>query len=91
MDREGRPHDRRVPVSEKPIYYVKAGKAPANWRDLVVKRRGRVVPDIVEADAFNGWFVQAVRNKAGDIEKTPAGVMRTRRVEAKIVIEPRSK
>jgi len=82
-------------MTDKPVLYVRAGSngAPKNWRDLVVKRAagGRVIPDVVEADAFNGWFVQAVRDKAGKIERTPSGVMKTRRVEAKIKIVPREK
>lgn len=80
-------------MTEKPILYVRAGKAPANWRDLVVKRvaGGRVIPDVVEADAFHGWFVQAVRDKAGKVERSAGGVMRTRRVEAKIKIVVREK
>lgn len=81
------------PMTEKPILYVKAGKTPANWRDLVVKRAagGRVIPDVVEADAFNGWFVQAIRDKAGKVERSPGGTMRTRRVQAKIKIVVREK
>lgn len=73
-------------MTDKPIFYIRAGKHPKDWRDYNVTRAGRVVPDVIEADAVNGWFVQAVRDKAGQIERHASGTMKTRRVQAKIKI-----
>lgn len=74
----------------KPVLYVKVGGPPANWRSLVVwdvKARKYVV-DIVEADAHHGWYRQALRDAAGNVQ-IRHGEYVTRRVERAIRIEPR--
>lgn len=69
----------------KPILYAKAGGPPANWRDLrvVAVATGKELRDVIEANAFDGWVVQRVRDGAG---KLTAG---ERRVVVKVRIEPR--
>lgn len=74
-------------MTGRPVYYLKAGSVPADWKAYrVLYANGRPVRDVVEADAFNGWFVQAVR-EGGEIVRDKLGRMRTRRVVAKIKIE----
>lgn len=73
----------------KPLLYVKVGGPPANWRSLNVvhKSNGRVIPDVLEADAHNGWVIQAVRIN-GELQRQ-GGQLRTRRFDVPIRIEPR--
>lgn len=74
-------------MTERPVYYLKSGSVPADWKSFrVLYANGRPIRDVVEADAFNGWFVQAVR-EGGEIVRDKLGRMRTRRVVAKIKIE----
>lgn len=71
----------------RPVLYLKAGSFPTDWKQYrVLYANGRPIRDVVEADAFNGWFVQAVR-EGGELLRTSGGALRTRRVEAKIKIE----
>ncbi len=78
-------------AAPRPLLYVKAGGPPANWKKIqvVLKSNGRKVPDVVEADAHEGWYDQAMRDKAGSIERDKVGRMRIRRVRAAIRLEVR--
>lgn len=74
-------------MTDRPVLYIRAGRHPKDWRSYnVTHANGRVIPDVIEADALNGWFVQAVRDKAGQVERHASGRMMTRRVQAKIKI-----
>jgi len=76
-----------MPFPPRPVLYIKAGSVPADWRAFrVLYANGRPIRDVVEADAHNGWFVQAVRRE-GELLRDGAGRLRTRRIEAKIRIE----
>lgn len=75
------------PPAARPVLYLKAGSIPDDWRTLrVVHINGRVIRDVVEANAHAGWFVQAVREK-GELVRTPTGGLVTRKVYARIRIE----
>lgn len=74
-------------MTARPVLYLKAGSIPTNWKAFrVLYANGRPVRDVVEADAFNGWFVQAVREN-GELLRDRLGRLKTRRVVAKIKIE----
>lgn len=68
-------------MTDKPILYVKAGVTPG-WRelDVVFKANGRVLRDVIEADAHNGWYVQAVRDAEGMVQRRRDGSMVTKRM-----------
>lgn len=81
-----------MPNPDRPILYVRTGGPPANWRDLVVRlaSNGRLVPDVREANAHEGWYVQALRLPNGHLDIIPnRGVVRTRKVYRKIRIGPK--
>lgn len=77
---------------DRPILYVKAGGPPENWRKVRVIRKanGQEVRDVVEANAHEGWFDQAVRDKAGNIKRDKVGRMIIRRVRSAIKLETRT-
>lgn len=80
-----------TPTAERPLLYVKAGGPPANWKAVRVIRKanGQEVRDVVEANAYDGWFDQAVRDKAGAVERDKVRRMIIRRVRAAIRLEIR--
>ena len=77
-------------LEERPILYAKSGGPPVNWRKLRIMRvsTGKEVRDVVEANAFEGWVVQALRDDEGNLKRRGAELS-TRRVEMKIRIEVR--
>lgn len=81
-----------IPPPDRQLLYVKAGGPPDSWRKVRVIRKanGQEVRDVVEANAHEGWFDQAVRNKAGNIERDKVGRMIIRRVRAAIRLEIRA-
>lgn len=87
-----RPAPSAAAPAERPILYVKAGGPPKNWKSVRVIRKanGQEVRDVVEANAHEGWLDQAVRDKAGAIERDKVGRMIIRRVRAAIRLEIRS-
>lgn len=76
-----------TPPPDTPILYAKAGQHP-DWRKLQVvhAKNGRLIPDVVEANAHEGWYVQAVR-EGGAVKRNASGQMVTRRVVAAIKIQ----
>ena len=74
-------------MCDRPILYLKAGSIPSDWRSCrVLYANGREVRDVLEANAHEGWFVQAVRAK-GVIQRRRDGSPVTRKVWSKIRIE----
>lgn len=74
-------------MTDRLVLYLRTGSVPKDWKSYrVLYANGRPVRDVVEADAFNGWFVQAVR-EGGVLVRTASGRLQTRRVVAKIKIE----
>lgn len=71
--------------------YVKAGKIPEGWRKLMVYdlKAKRYLDDILEANALEGWFVQAVRDSAGNLQRRGENLV-TRRVSRAIRIDRRA-
>lgn len=83
---------RTKPDPERPILYAKAGVTPG-WRDLEVVRaaNGRLVGDVVEANAHEGWVIQRVR-VAGQLVRNARGdAWQERKVWAAIKIRRREK
>lgn len=78
-----------TPPPDKPILYAKAGQHP-DWRKLQVvhAKNGRLIPDVLEANAHEGWYVQAVREK-GELRRNAQGQLATRRVHGAIKIQPK--
>ena len=79
-------------MAERPILYVKTGGPPADWREMRVHlaRGGKLVPDVREANAHEGWYVQALRRPDGHLDIDPrTGTYRTRKVYRKIKITRR--
>lgn len=77
---------------DRPILYVRAGVSPPNWRSLEVRfaSNGKLVPDVIEANAHEGWYVQALRRPDGRLDLNPTtGTRRTRKVWRKIKITVR--
>lgn len=77
-------------TADRPPLYVRVGGPPADWRTMVVKlaSNGRVVPDVREANAHEGWYWQAMRRADGTLDLDPrTGNYRCRKVHRKIRIE----
>lgn len=77
-------------MTDKPILYVRGGGPPADWKQLQVRfaSNGKLVPDVREANAHEGWYVQAIRRADGVLDLDPrTGTYRTRKVHRKIKIE----
>jgi hypothetical protein len=80
-------------MGDRPILSVKAGGPPGFWRDLEVRlaSNGRLIPDVREANAHEGWYVQALRRSDGNLDINPlSGTVRTRRVHRRIRITRRA-
>lgn len=74
-------------MTDRPILYAKAGSTP-DWRKLQVvhAKNGRLIPDVLEANAHEGWYVQAVKDADGGL-MVANGQTKTRRVHAPIRIK----
>ena len=79
----------RLPAAEGVVQYVKAGQT-AGWRDLWVfdLKAKKYVPDVLEANALEGWYDQAMRDGSGALVRRGAGVA-FRRVRRAIRIDRR--
>lgn len=78
-----------MPPPDRPVLYVRTGGPPADWRDMEVRlaSNGRPVPDVREASAHEGWYVQALRRPDGHLDIDPrSGRVRTRKVHRQIKI-----
>lgn len=80
----------QVPAADRALLYVKAGQT-VGWRELFVwdVRAKAYVRDILEANAAEGWYDQAIRKADGTLEVRPMGVA-YRRVRRRIEIHRRT-
>lgn len=57
---------------DAPIPYAHCYMPGAHWCEIVDRRTGAKITDVVEADALDGWVRRHVRDAAGHLERDGA-------------------